>query len=59
MILQGTYNNGVITLKGTKLPRVKAEVEVVIKDKPWQKRLDKIKIKGKSLSRTLIDARYE
>lgn len=59
MILQGTYNNGIITVKGKKLPKLQVEVEIVIKDKPWQKSTSKVKIKGKPLSATIVEARYE
>ncbi len=59
MILHGTYDNGVIKIKDKNLPRVKAEVEIILKDKPWQRSLKKVKVKGESVSETIVKARYE
>jgi len=45
--------------KDKKLPRIKVEGANIMKDKPWQKRIKKVKIKGEPVSETIIRARYE
>jgi len=59
MILHGVYEKGNIKIKGKNLPMIKTEVEIIIKDKPWQKKIKKVKIKGESVSETIVKARYE
>jgi len=59
MILHGIYENGNIKIKGENLPQIKAEVEIVIKDKPWQKKIKKVRATGEPVSETIIKARYE
>jgi hypothetical protein len=59
MILRGTYENGNVKVKGKNLPMIKTEVEIIIKDKPWQKQIKKVKVKGEPLSDTIVKARYE
>ena len=59
MILHGIYENGVIKIKDKKFPMIKTEVDIIMKDKPWQRRLKKVKIKGEPVSETIIRARYE
>lgn len=59
MILHGIYENGNIKVKGKNLPMIKTEVEIIIKDKPWQKKIKKVKIKGEPVSETIVKARYE
>lgn len=59
MILHGVYENGVVKIKGKKLPMIKAEVDIIVKDKPWQRRTKKVKIKGEPVSETIVKARYE
>ncbi|GAB6272580.1 MAG: hypothetical protein STSR0003_24270 [Smithella sp.] len=59
MILHGIYENGVIKIKDKKLPMIRAEVDIIVKDKPWQRRIKKVKIKGEPVSETIIRARYE
>ena len=59
MILHGVYENGNIKVKGKNLPMIKTEVEIIIKDKPWQKKIKKAKIKGEPLSETIVKARYD
>ena len=58
-ILQGIYENGVIKIKDKKLPMIKVEVDIIMKDKPWQRRIKKVKIKGEPVSETIVRARYE
>jgi len=58
-ILHGIYENGVIKIKDKKFPMIKTEVDIIMKDKPWQRRLKKVKIKGEPVSETIIRARYE
>jgi hypothetical protein len=45
--------------KDKKLPLIKVEGDNIMKDKPWQRRLKKVKIKGEPVSETIIRARYE
>ena len=59
MILHGIYDNGNIKINGKNLPKIKAEVEIIIKDKPWQKKIRKVKVTGEPLSETIVKARYE
>lgn len=59
IILHGVYENGNIKVKGKNLPMIKTEVEIIIKDKPWQKKIKKVKIKGEPVSETIVKARYE
>jgi len=59
MILRGIYENGNVKVKGKNLPMIKTEVEIIIKDKPWQKKIKKVKVKGEPLSDTIVKARYE
>ena len=58
-ILHGIYENGVIKIKDKKFPMIKTEVDIIMKDKPWQRRLKKVKIKGEPVSETIVKARYE
>jgi hypothetical protein len=58
-ILHGIYENGVIKIKDKKLPMITTEVDIIMKDKPWQRRLKKVKIKGEPVSETIVRARYE
>ncbi len=59
MILHGIYENGVIKIQDKKLPMIRAEVDIIVKDKPWQRRIKKTKIKGEPVSETIVRARYE
>jgi hypothetical protein len=59
MILHGIYKDGQITLKEKKPPLITAEVEIILKEKPWQRKHKKIKVKGELLSETIIKSRYE
>ena len=59
MILHGIYENGVIKIKDKNFPMIKTEVDIIMKDKPWQRRLKKVKIKGEPVSETIVKARYE
>lgn len=59
MILHGVYDNGNIVIKGKNLPMIKTEVEIIIKDKPWQKKIKRVKIKGEPVSETIVKGRYE
>lgn len=59
MILHGVYENGNIKVKGKNLPMIKTEVEIIIKDKPWQKKIKKAKIIGEPVSETIVKARYD
>ena len=58
MILHGIYNNGQITILDKNLPKIKTEVEIKIKNKPWQRKVKRIKVKGKPVSDTIIEERY-
>ena len=58
MILHRIYNNGKIKILDKNLPKLKIEVEIRIKNKPWQRKIRRIKlVKGEPISAT-IEERY-
>lgn len=54
MILHGIYDNGNIRILDKDLPKIKTEVEIIIKDNPFHRDIKKVTIKNNILASDLI-----
>ena len=60
IVLHGLYDNGKVTITDKDLPDIKAEVEIIIRKKSWQRKVVRVKMKGKDLaSETIVKMRSE
>ncbi|MCB1193470.1 MAG: hypothetical protein KDK90_23725 [Leptospiraceae bacterium] len=60
IVLHGIYDNGTITITDSHLPDIKAEVEIIIRKKSWQRKGRRVQLKTKVLaSEILVKMREE
>ncbi|MDX1959147.1 MAG: hypothetical protein SFU98_11280 [Leptospiraceae bacterium] len=60
IVLHGIYENGKVTITDKDLPDIKAEVEIIIRKKSWQRKVVRVKTTGKHLaSETIVKMRSE
>lgn len=60
IVLHGLYDNGKVTITDKDLPDIKAEVEIIIRKKSWQRKVVRVKMTGKNLaSETIVKMRNE
>ncbi len=59
MILHGIYDNGKIDLVEKKYPKIKTEVEIIVKEPVNKQKIVKIRPKGKDVSGAVIEERYD
>ncbi|MBK6606546.1 MAG: hypothetical protein IPH52_27565 [Leptospiraceae bacterium] len=60
IVLHGLYDNGKVTITDKDLPDIKAEVEIIIRKKSWQRKVVRVKMTGKNLaSETIVKMRSE
>ena len=54
IILHGIYDNGKIEITDKGLPNVRAEIEIILKEKSWQRDNSKIKLQKQVLASDVI-----
>lgn len=60
IVLHGIYENGKVTITDKDIPDIKAEVEIIIRKKSWQRKVKRVKMTGKTLaSKTVVKMRNE
>ncbi|HMV43264.1 MAG TPA: hypothetical protein PK079_21655 [Leptospiraceae bacterium] len=60
IILHGFYDNGKVTITDKNIPDMKADVEIIIRKKSWQRNVRRVKLSNKnSASETILQMRNE
>ena len=60
IILHGIYDNGKVEITDIDLPNVRAEIEIILKEKSWQRDNSKIKLQKQVLaSEVIVNLRSE
>ena len=54
IILHGIYDNGKIEITDKGLPNVRAEIEIILKEKSWQRENSRIKLQKQDLASDVI-----
>ncbi len=54
IILHGIYDNGKVEITDKDLPNVRAEIEIILKEKSWQRDNSKIKLQKQVLASDVI-----
>jgi hypothetical protein len=60
IILHGIYDNGKVEITDRNLPNIRAEIEIIIKKKSWQRKISRIRLQKPILvSDMLVSMRSE
>lgn len=60
IVLHGIYENGKVTITDKNIPDIKAEVEIIIRKKSWQRKVARVKLTGNAqASETVVKLRNE
>jgi hypothetical protein len=60
IVLHGIYDKGIITITDPHLPDIKAEVEIILRKKSWQRKGRRVKLNTNVLaSEILVKIREE
>ena len=54
IILHGIYDNGKVEITDKDLPNVRGEIEIILKEKSWQRDNSKIKLQKQVLASDVI-----
>ncbi|NBU98784.1 MAG: hypothetical protein EBS19_11345 [Spirochaetia bacterium] len=54
IILHGIYDNGKVEITDKNLPNVRAEIEIILKEKSWQRDNSRIKLQKQVLASDII-----
>ena len=54
IILHGIYDNGKVEITDKNLPNIRAEIEIILKEKSWQRDNSRIKLQKQVLASDII-----
>jgi hypothetical protein len=54
IVMHGIYENGVVTITDKDIPNIKAEVEIIIQNKPWQRKVNRVKLQTTDLASDIL-----